>query len=114
MKLINSDIILICNPWCENDTVYLESENDRNEYVLNDHGAIWRGTVSSSGPCNWNFGQFEEGILDATLHVLKMDERLQTPRGLNKLRDPVWLGRILSGTILATLDEAILPECYSG
>ena len=97
---IYSDIILICNPWCENDTVYLESENDRDEYVLNDHGAIWRGSVSSSGPCNWNFGQFEEGILDATLHVLKMDARLQTPRGLNKLRDPVWLGRILSGTLL--------------
>ena len=75
----------------------MENENDRDEYVLNDHGAIWRGSVSSSGPCNWNFGQFEEGILEATLHVLKMDARLQTPRGLNKLRDPVWLGRILSG-----------------
>ena len=90
----------------------MESENDRDEYVLNDHGAIWRGSVSSSGPCNWNFGQFEEGILDATLHVLKMDARLQTSRGLNKLRDPVWLGRILSGMIqpLATVDSATLLQ----
>ena len=81
----------------------MENENERDEYVLNDHGAIWRGSVSSSGPCNWNFGQFEEGILDATLHVLKMDARLQTPRGLNKLKDPVWLGRILSGTMVVEL-----------
>ena len=77
----------------------MENENERDEYVLNDHGAIWHDSVSSSGFCYWNFGQFEEGILDATLHVLNMDERLQKPRGLNKLRDPVWIGRILSGTL---------------
>jgi len=108
------DIILICNPWCENDTVYLENENDRDEYVLNDHGAIWRGSVSSSAPCNWNFGQFEEGILDATLHVLKMDARLQTPRGLNKLRDPVWLGRILSAVANSSNEGGILSGAWNG
>ena len=75
----------------------MASEIDRDEYVLNDHGAIFRGNKYSSQPCYWNFGQFEAGILDATLHVLHMDKRLKTPRGLNKLRDPVWLGRILSG-----------------
>merc|ERR1712048_400441 len=38
------DIIILCNPWCENDTVYLPSEEERSEYVLNDTGYIWRGT----------------------------------------------------------------------
>ena len=75
----------------------MASEIERDEYVLNDHGAVWRGNRYESGPYKWNFGQFEDGILDATLHVLHMDKRLQTSRGLNKLRDPVWLGRILSG-----------------
>ena len=109
-----SDILLICNPWCKNDSVYLENENEREEYVLNDQGAIWRGTASSSTPCKWNFGQFEKGILDATLHVLTMDTRLQTPRGLNKLRDPVWLGRILSGKNLSNkFIELHLTEFFS-
>ena len=32
------DIILICNPWCEQDTVYMSSQEERQEYVLNDTG----------------------------------------------------------------------------
>ena len=38
------DIILLCNPWCSDDEVYLDSQSEREEYVLNDHGLIWRGT----------------------------------------------------------------------
>ena len=69
------DFILLCNPWCQEDSVFVESDEWRNEYVLNDMGAIWRGTTRSSSPCYWNFGQFEEGILDATLKVLMKDKR---------------------------------------
>ena len=86
----------------------MASEIDRREYVLNDNGAIW---TSIYGPTYWNFGQFEDGILDATLHVLHMDNRLQTSRGLNKLKDPVWLGRILSGTVKKCF-ETFLTENF--
>ena len=85
----------------------MASEIDRDEYVLNDHGAIW----TTGGRKHWNYGQFEKGILDATLHVLHMDNRLQTSRGLDKLRDPVWLGRILSGTIQKCF-ETFLTENF--
>ena len=38
------DIIIICNPWCPEDETFLDSEEQLNEYVLNDSGYIWRGT----------------------------------------------------------------------
>ena len=38
------DLLIICNPWCEKDQTYLENEEARQEYVLNDTGYIWRGT----------------------------------------------------------------------
>ena len=41
------DIVLICNPWNEDDEVFLKSEEKRKEYVLNDQGAIWVGTGST-------------------------------------------------------------------
>ena len=54
--------------------VYMASEEERNEYVMMDVGAIWRGTTRYSSGMQWNFGQFEEGILDTTLDVLNSDK----------------------------------------
>ena len=42
------DIILLGNPWCEDDSVYMASEEERNEYVMMDVAAIWRGTTRYS------------------------------------------------------------------
>ena len=42
------DIIILCNPWCNEDEVYLVSPEECNEYVLNDSGYIWRGTTQYS------------------------------------------------------------------
>ena len=52
----------------------MASEEERNEYVMMDVGAIWRGTTRYSSGMQWNFGQFEEGILDTTLDVLNSDK----------------------------------------
>merc|ERR1711892_67635 len=108
------DFILLCNPWCQEDSVFVESDEWRNEYVLNDMGAIWRGTTRSSSPCYWNFGQFEEGILDATLKVLMKDKRINATKGEQKMRDPVWLGRILSAAANSSDENGILMGNWSG
>ena len=52
----------------------MASEEERNEYVMMDVGAIWRGTTRYSSGMQWNFGQFEEGILDTSLDVLNSDK----------------------------------------
>ena len=33
---IKPDIIILCNPWCQEDDVYIANESERQEYVLND------------------------------------------------------------------------------
>ena len=68
----------------------------------------------NSRPCYWNFGQFEEGILDATLKVLMKDKRIKSPKGEQKLRDPVWLGRILSAAANSSDENGILMGNWSG
>ena len=43
----------ILRPICYQDTVYLESETERQEYILNDTGLIWVGTHRDHQPIHW-------------------------------------------------------------
>ena len=56
-ELPDEDIYVIFNPWCQEDDVYLDDVASRQEYVLNDHGAIWVGSARNNSPRPWNFGQ---------------------------------------------------------
>ncbi|XP_067291171.1 coagulation factor XIII A chain-like [Pseudorasbora parva] len=65
-----TDFYVLFNPWDRADHVYMEKDEDRQEYVMNDVGIIYNGDFDNITPRSWNFGQFEEGVLDACLLVL--------------------------------------------
>ena len=44
----------------QDDTVYLDQQTSREEYVLNDSGLIWMGTAKRNQGMPWNFGQVSE------------------------------------------------------
>ncbi|XP_055508711.1 protein-glutamine gamma-glutamyltransferase E-like [Leucoraja erinacea] len=64
------NFVLLFNPWCAGDEVYLNSDVQRNEYVLNETGTIYYGGSDYICEREWNFGQFEEDILDICLNLL--------------------------------------------
>ena len=76
-KVIKSKKLKRSRLFLKTDFFYLE----RNEYVLNDTGYIWRGTTRRSSPCAWNFGQFEDKILDTALHLIMNDKRIRARKG---------------------------------
>lgn len=39
------------------DEVYMENDEEKQEYVMNEVGRIWQGTSRSYAPQSWNFGQ---------------------------------------------------------
>lgn len=45
--------------WCflTGDAVYMRSETKRQEYVLAQHGQVYRGTYKRIKGTPWNFGQ---------------------------------------------------------
>uniref|UniRef100_A0A3Q1LKI3 Transglutaminase 6 n=1 Tax=Bos taurus TaxID=9913 RepID=A0A3Q1LKI3_BOVIN len=51
------EFVLLFNPWCPEDDVFLDSEEERQEYVLNDSGIIFRGVEKRIRAQGWNFGQ---------------------------------------------------------
>nr|XP_033819125.1 protein-glutamine gamma-glutamyltransferase 6-like isoform X2 [Geotrypetes seraphini] len=102
--------ILLFNPWASDDLVYMEDEEERKEYVLNDHGISYFGHEKFIREEGWNFGQFEENILNICLALLD--------RNLKYLEDPVldcscrnnplYVSRVVSAMVNSYDDKGVL------
>lgn len=54
----------------QDDQVYMEKEELKQEYVMADSGLIWRGSHNRMRPCPWNFAQFEKDVLECSIYLL--------------------------------------------
>ncbi|NWQ72660.1 TGM1 glutamyltransferase, partial [Neopipo cinnamomea] len=55
------ELVLLFNPWCPEDSVYMEKTSELSEYVLNDCGRIFYGTEDQIAERSWNYGQVNPG-----------------------------------------------------
>ncbi|XP_060637756.2 protein-glutamine gamma-glutamyltransferase 4-like [Anolis sagrei] len=85
---------VLFNPWCEADSVFMPDEEQKAEYVLNDTGCLYGGSATHILERPWNFGQFEEDILDCCMHLL--DLSLLGPHGQ---RNPIHVARAMSALV---------------
>ncbi|XP_029645553.1 annulin-like [Octopus sinensis] len=67
----NSPFYVLFNPWCEADQVYLDSPELLKDYVLNESLTIFVGTKEQLNYKHWYTGQFDDGVLDLTLYLLR-------------------------------------------
>ncbi|XP_040595634.1 protein-glutamine gamma-glutamyltransferase 4 isoform X3 [Mesocricetus auratus] len=98
--------LLIFNPWCADDTVYLPSEEEREEYILNDTGYIYMGFAKQIKEKPWTFGQFEENILDCCIYLL---DNLDP----HELHSPVSVSRAIC-TMMCSVNNGVLMGNWSG
>ncbi|XP_053120670.1 protein-glutamine gamma-glutamyltransferase 4 [Hemicordylus capensis] len=102
-------ICVLFNPWCEEDTVFMPDKNERAEYVLSDTGYLYVGSAKNIRERPWNFGQFEDSVLDCCLYLLDKSQLKMKCR-----KDPVIISRAMSALVNANDDAGVLFGNWSG
>jgi len=66
-------LYVIFNPWNKDDEVYMEDEELKKEYVLNDSGWVFWG---GHKPKPWNFAQFSDAALKCSFKLLEQEKKM--------------------------------------
>ncbi|XP_049319190.1 protein-glutamine gamma-glutamyltransferase 2 [Astyanax mexicanus] len=108
--------VLLFNPWCPDDTVYMEKKEEREEYVLSQDGIIYGGDAKNITHWAWNFGQFESGVLKASLKILNesLQHKKNADKDCSKRNDPIYVTRVLSAMVNTNDDSGVLSGRWSG
>lgn len=115
----DASVIVLFNPFSKDDAVYMEKEEWRNEYVLEDEGLICVGAYKNDPNVRykkWDFGQFDEGVLDGILMMIQNDSRVkaQKAKAIRKCDSPVFVSRILAAMVNSSDDSGILVGKWRG
>ncbi|XP_046566653.1 protein-glutamine gamma-glutamyltransferase K-like [Haliotis rubra] len=107
----NDDIIIIFNPWCKDDVVYLPDPEWLAEAVENDSGVLYQGDYDNINGKPWYFGQFEDGILHAALHLLRKGFNFKMTRSMGNASK---VARMLSKIVNFNDDNGVLYGKWNG
>ncbi|XP_072917725.1 protein-glutamine gamma-glutamyltransferase 2-like [Hemitrygon akajei] len=109
------NFVVLFNPWCSEDEVFLNSDVQRNEYLLNENGVIYVGGSDYISDRKWNFGQFEEDILDICLKILDNTPKyLKSPgKEIRKRCSAVYIARTVSAMVNSSDDKGVLTGRWS-
>jgi transglutaminase 1 len=72
---------LFISAFITDDAVYLEDEDLRREFVLNESGKVWMGSARRPDGKRWIFGQFDDVVLPAIMYLLELSKLNHADRG---------------------------------
>ncbi|KAJ8259228.1 hypothetical protein COCON_G00182400 [Conger conger] len=108
--------VLLFNPWCKKDWVFLASEEERQEYFMNEQGLLYRGSSEFISDLAWYFGQFEEDILDICLKLMELNPKClkNAAEDFSARCNPIYVSRVISAMINCNNDRGVLLGNWSG
>lgn len=95
------NFVMLFNPWVSDDDVYMEDEEERKEYVLNENGMLYMGNEKNIQAYGWNYGQFDENILNICLELMdrNINYRNDPVEDCSQRNDATYVGRIVSAMV---------------
>ncbi|XP_037377193.1 protein-glutamine gamma-glutamyltransferase E [Talpa occidentalis] len=108
--------ILLFNPWLQADGVFMGNQAEREEYVQQDAGIIYVGSANRISMVGWNYGQFEENILDICLSILdhSLNFRRDPATDVARRNDPKYVSRVMSAMVNGNDDNGVISGNWSG
>lgn len=120
---IPQNTYILFNPWSREDSVFLDNEDKRREYVLNDVGKIYVGTQKEPKGRRWIYGQFADSVLPAAMLMLnhaKLDyvgraSPILVSRAISKLVNSEDEDKgIVVGNWSGVYDDGVAPWMWTG
>ncbi|XP_032998488.1 protein-glutamine gamma-glutamyltransferase E-like [Lacerta agilis] len=108
--------VLLFNPWATGDDVFMGNDAERKEYVLSEFGIIFTGYAYHISNLPWDFGQFQEEVLDICLDILdrSLKYRQDPTADVRRRNDPKYIGRVLSAMVNSNDDRGVLEGKWIG
>uniref|UniRef100_V9K8W8 protein-glutamine gamma-glutamyltransferase n=1 Tax=Callorhinchus milii TaxID=7868 RepID=V9K8W8_CALMI len=115
-RIVAGHFYLLFNPWCKEDAVYLGDQDLLQEYVMNENGMLYQGSVADIYSLPWTFGQFEKDVVDICFKIL--DNSPSALKSLShdvaKRNDPVYICRTVSAMVNSNDDNGVLSGRWDG
>uniref|UniRef100_A0A667WG26 Protein-glutamine gamma-glutamyltransferase 2 n=1 Tax=Myripristis murdjan TaxID=586833 RepID=A0A667WG26_9TELE len=98
------------------DWVFLPEEKKRQEYVMNEQGIIYKGSTFYVFGTSWDFGQFEDEVLDICLKILDLNHKHENDPAddVSARCNPIYVSRVISAMINSEDDYGVLMGRWYG
>uniref|UniRef100_A0A3Q3XQ92 Protein-glutamine gamma-glutamyltransferase 2 n=1 Tax=Mola mola TaxID=94237 RepID=A0A3Q3XQ92_MOLML len=115
-EILLANLVLLFNPWCLDDWVFLPDEEERQEYVLNEEGIVYRGSVDYISSMYWDFGQFEDSMVNICMKILDLSHKhVEDPADdVSNRYDPMYVSRIVSAMINSEDEHGVVKGRWGG
>lgn len=87
-------VYILFNPWHNGDQVFMENDQQRSFYVMQDRGIIFHGQLYGPVAKEWYYGQFEKSALPTAEFLFKIAELPASERG-----NPIAVSRKLASGV---------------
>ncbi|XP_070815492.1 protein-glutamine gamma-glutamyltransferase 5-like [Chaetodon trifascialis] len=105
-----ADLVVLFNPWCPDDWVYLADEDEKQEYVMNEQGKIFKGSGNYISSMSWDFGQFEFNMVDICMKMLDLNHKHKDDPAddVSARCNPIYVSRVICAMINCEDDHGVL------
>ncbi|XP_070849914.1 protein-glutamine gamma-glutamyltransferase E-like [Chaetodon trifascialis] len=110
-----ADLVVLFNPWCPDDWVYLADEDEKQEYVMNEQGKIFKGSGNYISSMSWDYGQFEFNMVDICMKMLDLNHKHKADPAddVSARCNPIYVSRVISAMINCQDDYGVLEGRWS-